>query len=161
MYPDENHGLFGVIRHQHLTMEAFFDQVFWPKSDYFQVRFSFFFVFGFLIFQTRLFHCIVLFAGWYEETFILWLLLHGSRQPPGGHQEGEGGLSRMLITKILQMSKMRKKKRYSKIGTLKKGENDWRIKKKPTKKITFPFLIVLRGAIERMYTHFYIYVRRT
>ena len=56
---------------------------------------------------------------------------------------------------------MRKKKRYSKIGTLKKGENDWRIKKKPTKKITFPFLIVLRGAIERMYTHFYIYVRRT
>ena len=35
IYPDENHGLYGVIKHQHETMETFIDDVFGPIEDFF------------------------------------------------------------------------------------------------------------------------------
>ena len=35
IYPDEKHGLQGVLRHQHQTMEAFMDDIFGPMEDYF------------------------------------------------------------------------------------------------------------------------------
>ena len=36
IYPDESHGLFGVIKHLHLTMEAFLDDVYGPMEDFFE-----------------------------------------------------------------------------------------------------------------------------
>ena len=36
IYPDEAHGLYGVIKHMHLTMEAFLDNVFGPIEDFFE-----------------------------------------------------------------------------------------------------------------------------
>lgn len=36
LYPDENHGLHGVAKHQHETMEAFLDEVFGPLEDFFK-----------------------------------------------------------------------------------------------------------------------------
>ena len=36
IYPDEAHGLFGVIKHMHQTMEAFLDSVYGPLEDFFE-----------------------------------------------------------------------------------------------------------------------------
>ena len=36
VYPDENHSLLGVVKHQHETMEAFLDELFGPMEDYFK-----------------------------------------------------------------------------------------------------------------------------
>ena len=36
IYPDEAHGLFGVIKHMHQTMEAFLDDVYGPMEDFFK-----------------------------------------------------------------------------------------------------------------------------
>jgi len=36
IYPDEAHGLFGVIKHMHQTMEAFLDNKYGPIEDFFE-----------------------------------------------------------------------------------------------------------------------------
>eukprot|EP00091_Calanus_sinicus_P013592 TRINITY_DN30156_c0_g1_i1.p1 TRINITY_DN30156_c0_g1~~TRINITY_DN30156_c0_g1_i1.p1 ORF type:complete len:120 (-),score=36.41 TRINITY_DN30156_c0_g1_i1:567-926(-) len=36
IYPDEAHGLYGVIKHEHQTMEAFLDDVYGPIEDFFE-----------------------------------------------------------------------------------------------------------------------------
>ena len=36
IYPDEAHGLAGVIKHEHRTMEAFLDDTFGPIEDFFE-----------------------------------------------------------------------------------------------------------------------------